>query len=87
MAMHSTSLRPRVPRIPAHALPLALLASMFAAAVFGLVRGENQLAHRQPVELRTVQGSFQPANDGQSAYQRSGEKLQPVGPRAAIDPR
>ena len=81
MAVQSTSLRQRTLRLPAQALLMALIAGIFLAAVIGLVHGEGHLASTNAVQVQTVQGSFQPSGDGQSAYQRTGEKLQQVSPR------
>ena len=81
MAVQSTSIRQRTLRLPAQALLMALVVGIFVAAAVGLIRGESHLASTNAVQVQTVQGSFQPSGDGQSAYQRTGEKLQQVSPR------
>jgi hypothetical protein len=66
---------------------MALAGGLLAGAAFGLINVEGRLAHSQAIQAQTVRGSFQPSADGQGAYQRAGGKLQPVGIRAAVDPR
>ncbi|HLQ31992.1 MAG TPA: hypothetical protein VK457_04830 [Chloroflexota bacterium] len=87
MAVHSTSFRQRALHIPSQAIVVVLMAGMFAAAVFGLVRGESHLSQSKLTQVQSVQGNFQPAGDSQSAYSRTSEPIQPVGVRAAVNPR
>ncbi len=66
---------------------MALVGGLLAGMAFGLINVEGRLAHSHAIRAQTVQGSFQPSADGQGAYQRAVGNLQPVGVRAAVDPR